>query len=151
MAEELMPGFSRINPETGAYEWVAMPDGPFKVIINAADQTVTGEYLNADELAEKAAREAAYEPLRLASLQKAQIEQAIQVLAPQLKTQFASLTKAEQVEFANDFDAVERRLSNGEVAFAKAIISAKTPLTENGAAVKQNLIDGLDSVLALME
>lgn len=151
MTEELTPGFSRISPETGAYEWVAMPDGPFKVIINAADQTVTGAYLNADELAEKAAREAAYEPLRLASLQKAEIEQAIQALAPQLKAQFMSLTEAEQVEFAKDFDVVERRLNNGEVAFAKATISAKIPLTANGAVVKQSLIDGLDSVLALME
>jgi hypothetical protein len=109
-----------------------------------------GRYFTDEENAQRDAEEAAYEPIRLASLKAGKIAQAVQALAPMLTEQFLSLTEAEQVEFANDFDSVERRLNNGQVEFARAIIASKEPKTENGETVKAALLAGLDSVLALM-
>lgn len=142
--------------------FVPMPDGLFTThfeltpvtFINGAVvniQMAKGSYLTAEEVTEKEAADAAYEPIRLANLKALEVRDAIQALAPQLKMAFASLTEAEQVEFAGDFDTVERRLGNGEVAFARAIIAAKKPLTENGAAVQMAMVAGLDSVIALMK
>jgi len=120
-------------------------------LVYEADGTPKGVYFTDEENAARDAEEAAYEPIRLAGLKAGEIEQAIQALAPMLQAEFASLTQDEQVEFAGDFDSVEKRLNNGQVAFARAIIAAKKPQTENGIAVQGRLLAGLDSVIAVME
>ena len=126
-------------------------DRRWVLIQDATTGLPTGRYFTDEENAQRDAEEAAYEPVRLASLKGGEIAQAIQALAPMLTEQFLSLTEAEQVEFANDFDSVERRLNNGQVQFARAIIASKQPLTENGETVKAALLAGLDSVLTLIE
>lgn len=128
-----------------------MPDGRWRLVFDANTGESKGVYFTPEENAQRDAEEAAYEPIRLSNIKKAEISQAIQELAPQLRSAFSSLTQNEQVEFAGDFDTVERRLNNGEVAFARAIIAAKKPLTPNGTAVQVAMVAGLDGIIALME
>lgn len=130
--------------------FIPMPNGRFHVEYNPTTGVAKGRYYTPEENAKRDAEEAAYEPIRLASLKAQEMAQAIQDLAPQLRTAFASLTKDEQVEFAGDFDTVERRLNNGDVEFARAIIAAKKPQTENGIAVQAAMVTGLDNLLVAM-
>lgn len=124
-----------------------MPDGRWRLVFDALTGETKGVYLTPEENDQRDAEEAAYEPIRLASLKALEAQGAIAAVVPELVTAFNELPRLAKAKFASTYDAVELRLSQGRIEDALDIIET-APNDGETIEVKQRLHKTLTTILA---